>query len=142
MVSTGRSKDHPERTSRQIRVSADRRREIIRRAPARSVRAPAIAACLVAGIVLIVGLPALRNSFVDLDDQTYVANKPVSSGLTIDGLSFAFTSLSPYWHPVTWLSHELDAELSGRHRPGITSPACCCTPSPRVCFASPLRRSA
>jgi protein O-mannosyl-transferase len=73
----------------------------------------AIAACLVAGIVLLIGLPTLGNGFVLLDDPTYVANKPVSSGLTIDGLAFAFTSISPYWHPVTWLSHELDAELFG-----------------------------
>ena len=72
-----------------------------------------IVALLVAGGVFSIGLPALHNSFVDLDDQTYVSNKPVSTGLTIDGLTFALTSLSPYWHPVTWLSHELDAELFG-----------------------------
>jgi Flp pilus assembly protein TadD len=72
-----------------------------------------IAALLVAALVLLAGLPALHNDFVDLDDQTYVVNKPVSSGLTTDGLTFAFTSLSPYWQPVTWLSHELDAELFG-----------------------------
>ncbi len=75
--------------------------------------APAAAACLVAGIVLAIGLPTLNNGFVALDDPTYVVSKPVSSGLTVDGFDFAFTALSPYWHPLTWLSHELDAELFG-----------------------------
>ena len=68
---------------------------------------------LIAAVVVGVCLQAVNNGFVDLDDVTYVAKKPVSDGLTLDGLAFAFTSLSPYWHPLTWLSHELDAELFG-----------------------------
>ena len=97
----------------QDRVPPGRARGTARGVPTGSGRTPTVVPCLVAAIVLVVGLPTLHNGFVELDDETYVANKPVSSGLTIDGLAFALTSISPYWHPVTWLSHELDVELFG-----------------------------
>jgi len=75
----------------------------------------------IALVVLAVGLPAVGNGFVDLDDGPYVSEKPASDGLTLHGFAFAFTSVRPmYWHPIAWLSHEFDAELfgsspSGRH---------------------------
>jgi Flp pilus assembly protein TadD len=69
--------------------------------------------CIVVFVAFAVCLPAIRNSFVDLDDVTYVEKKPISDGLTANGIVFAASSLSPYWHPLTWLSHELDAELFG-----------------------------
>jgi tetratricopeptide (TPR) repeat protein len=61
--------------------------------------------------------------FVNYDDDYYVtANAHVQSGLTADGLRWAFTSLDAFnWHPLTWLSLQLDAQwfgisASGFHR--------------------------
>jgi len=74
---------------------------------------------LIAGLVLLVGLPSIRNAFVDLDDGPYVSEKPASDGLTRQAVVFALTSVSPmYWHPVAWLSNELDTELFGSAPPG------------------------
>ncbi len=69
--------------------------------------------------VLLVTLLATNNNFVDLDDSLYVSDKPVSEGLTGEGVAFAFTSVSRlYWHPLAWLSHELDASLYGANPAG------------------------
>jgi protein O-mannosyl-transferase len=53
--------------------------------------------------------------FVYFDDDTYVfENNHITSGLTRDNLVWAFTSIhSGYWHPLTSISHMLDAELYG-----------------------------
>ena len=57
----------------------------------------------------------LGHSFINFDDTIYISqNKNVQSGLTVSGLSWAFTT--PYasnWHPLTWLSHMLDCQLFG-----------------------------
>ncbi len=70
-------------------------------------------------LTLLLYLPAMRFDFVDLDDPLYVAENPmVARGLTADGLRWAFTALrASNWHPLTWLSHMLDAQLFGL-RPG------------------------
>ncbi len=60
--------------------------------------------------------PVLGNGFVNLDDYRYVVeNGHVRSGLTWEGMRWAFVSLgySSNWHPLTWLSHMLDVELYG-----------------------------
>jgi Flp pilus assembly protein TadD len=56
-----------------------------------------------------------RNDFVDFDDYVYVVLNPrVNGGLSAEGLTWAFTTTrSLNWHPLTWLSHMLDAELFG-----------------------------
>jgi Tfp pilus assembly protein PilF len=53
--------------------------------------------------------------FVDFDDPEYVArNAVVLRGLTAEGLRYAFTTTAMgNWHPLTWLSHMLVAELAG-----------------------------
>ncbi len=53
--------------------------------------------------------------FVNLDDKMYILeNRHVLSGLTIDGVKWAFTSVyASNWHPLTWLSHMLDVDLFG-----------------------------
>lgn len=65
--------------------------------------------------VLAVFLPALRNGFINLDDGVYVTDNPhVSAGLTLDGFRWAFRTFdSGNWHPFTWLSLMLDAQLFG-----------------------------
>jgi tetratricopeptide (TPR) repeat protein len=59
---------------------------------------------------------AAGNGFIDFhDDATYVTDNPhVRAGLTLDGAAWALTSTEALnWHPLTWLSHMLDAELFG-----------------------------
>lgn len=54
--------------------------------------------------------PGLRNGFV-YDDSGYIVNNyPIHNGLTLRGLAWAFsTTYTGNWHPVTWISHMLDA---------------------------------
>jgi protein O-mannosyl-transferase len=54
-------------------------------------------------------------AFLNYDDDVYVtANDGVRAGLSLDGLRWAFTTgHAANWHPLTWLSHQLDVELFG-----------------------------
>ena len=62
----------------------------------------------------------LRHDFIDYDDPEYVYDNPnVTSGLRLDGLTWAFThSHFNNWHPLTWLSHMLDWQLYERKAGG------------------------
>ena len=53
--------------------------------------------------------------FVDFDDFQYVAsNEHVARGLSWDGIGWALsTGYFANWHPLTWLSYMLDAQLFG-----------------------------
>jgi predicted membrane-bound mannosyltransferase len=74
---------------------------------------------LVGVITLLVTLPTIRNAFFDLDDGPYITEKPASDGLTREAVVFAFTAVRPmYWHPIAWLSQELDTELYGSSSAG------------------------
>jgi tetratricopeptide (TPR) repeat protein len=57
--------------------------------------------------------------FVQYDDPEYVTdNYYVKNGLTVEGVIWAFTHAhSANWHPLTWVSHMIDADLFGL-RPG------------------------
>ena len=59
--------------------------------------------------------PALRNGFVNYDDDVYVYGNPqVARGLNAESVPWAFThSHGGNWHPLTWLSHMADCELFG-----------------------------
>jgi tetratricopeptide (TPR) repeat protein len=59
--------------------------------------------------------PALQNGFVNYDDPAYVtSNYHVLHGLSLSNLKWAFTSAAEAnWHPLTWVSHQLDAQLFG-----------------------------
>ncbi len=75
-------------------------------------------ALLATGVALATALAfaaALRNEFVNFDDERYVtANTVVQQGLTAQGLRWACTTFhASNWHPLTWLSHMLDVELFG-----------------------------
>jgi hypothetical protein len=76
--------------------------------------APSGQALLVLASVLLITVRAAGNRFVTLDDGLYLTNVSALGGLTLRGIAFAFTSVSTlYWHPLAWLSHELDATLFG-----------------------------
>lgn len=53
--------------------------------------------------------------FINFDDNQYVYENPfVFSGLSWTTIKWAFTEFhSANWHPLTWLSHQLDATLFG-----------------------------
>ena len=57
----------------------------------------------------------LSCDFVNLDDVAYVSkNRNVLNGLSLSGWIYAWTTHDCFnWHPLTWLSLELDASLWG-----------------------------
>jgi len=57
----------------------------------------------------------LFHEFINWDDPFYISdNSIVSSGLSWPGVGWAFiTSTASNWHPLTWISHMLDASLFG-----------------------------
>jgi Flp pilus assembly protein TadD len=69
---------------------------------------------LVAAVAVVYAQTA-HHGFVALDDPTYIVdNPPVARGLSWPGLLWAFTRFhAGNWHPLTWLSHMLDATLFG-----------------------------
>ena len=76
------------------------------------------AACLLLLLctLLAFGRAANRDfGFVNLDDNRYVYdNGHVTQGLTRESITWAFTSLEfDNWHPLTWLSHQLDRQIFG-----------------------------
>src|SRR5687767_2417226 len=53
--------------------------------------------------------------FINFDDNEYVfKNAQVARGLTMEEIAWAFTQVyAANWHPLTWLSHMVDAQLYG-----------------------------
>jgi tetratricopeptide (TPR) repeat protein len=72
-----------------------------------------VAAAFLAGVALFAFAPALDCGFVNLDDPYYVtSNQNVSPGLSLAGFRWALTATDVgNWHPLTWLSLQLDASL-------------------------------
>jgi tetratricopeptide (TPR) repeat protein len=70
---------------------------------------------LLALAVFAVFSQTLRYEFVNFDDDQYFsANPQVQAGLTWNGILWAFrTEYAANWHPLTWLSLMLDAEIFG-----------------------------
>ena len=62
----------------------------------------------------------LHYEFTNYDDSDYVTrNAQVGRGLTWEGIAWAFTHFhAANWHPLTWLSHMLDAQLFGMNPGG------------------------
>ena len=75
---------------------------------------------IVLSLLLVIAIVALyypvhKHPFINYDDGDYVYENPhVKSGLSWAAVQWAFTtSHAENWHPVTWLSHELDCQLFG-----------------------------
>jgi protein O-mannosyl-transferase len=86
----------------------------------RDVRAAwAICAFLVLAVALVFG-QTVDHDFVNFDDPEYVIENPnVSTGLTPEGIAWAMTArYSNNWHPLAWLSHQLDCQLYDLHPAG------------------------
>jgi protein O-mannosyl-transferase len=71
-------------------------------------------------LVLAIYWQTTRFGFINLDDNLYVyENGAVLSGLNWSSVKWAFTAFfSANWHPLTWLSHMLDAQLFGGNAGG------------------------
>jgi protein O-mannosyl-transferase len=61
-----------------------------------------------------------HHQFTNYDDHRYITqNYRVQQGLTLENFGWAFTSFEvANWHPLTWLSHMLDASVFGRDNAG------------------------
>jgi tetratricopeptide (TPR) repeat protein len=72
-----------------------------------------ITAAALAGVALCAFATALDCGFVNLDDLYYVtANPKVRDGLSVAAFRWALTATDVgNWHPLTWLSLQLDATL-------------------------------
>jgi len=67
---------------------------------------------LLAAVTLTLYWPVQHFEFVNFDDGLYVTgNRHVQGGLSMEGLTWAFTSFhAGNWHPLTWISHMADFE--------------------------------
>src|SRR5512138_2275569 len=73
------------------------------------------AGLLLAVATIAVYWPVGSHPFVAYDDGFYVVDNPqVTGGLSWSAARWAFTTFhEANWHPLTWLSHQLDATLFG-----------------------------
>lgn len=79
-----------------------------------------VVSVVLAVATLVVYLPVRHHGFVAYDDADYVTdNAHVQAGLTWTGVKWAFTTgHASNWHPLTWISHMLDAQLFGKGAAG------------------------
>ena len=77
-------------------------------------RAIAIGLALIA-LTLVVFFQVRHFDFVNWDDPVYLTENPnVQAGLNWSNVVWALTTThTPYWHPLTWLSHMLDVTMFG-----------------------------
>ncbi|TLD69228.1 tetratricopeptide repeat protein [Phragmitibacter flavus] len=76
---------------------------------------------LVACAVFVVFGGSIGHDFINYDDPVMVYENPsVAGGLTSANARWALTSTGDtnLWHPLTWLSHQLDCTLFGVDHPG------------------------
>jgi protein O-mannosyl-transferase len=75
-----------------------------------------ILSCVLLVIAIAIAyIPLFSNSFIDYDDPAYITGNPhVRAGFTLETWKWAWTSIEGgNWHPLTWISHTLDAVLFG-----------------------------
>ncbi len=84
-------------------LGAETRREVL-----------AVCGLLLLAVGLVFG-QTVRHGFVNMDDGEYVSENPhVLRGLSASGVAWVFShSHSANWHPLTGLSHMLDAQIYG-----------------------------
>ena len=70
---------------------------------------------LLAVATLILYWPVQSYDFVNFDDDVYVTdNRQVYGGLSMESLTWSFTTFhAGNWHPLTWISHMVDAVAYG-----------------------------
>jgi Flp pilus assembly protein TadD len=101
----------------EIDVSERMTSENFKPAGKTNVFAQRVVLCLLlAAVTLVVYWPVARYDFVNYDDPDYfTSNAHVQTGLTLPNTVWSFsTRQTANWHPLTWLSLMLDAELFGK----------------------------
>jgi len=79
---------------------------------------PALCAGLFLGTFVLFSRSA-GFGFLNYDDPRYVTQNPhVQAGITWEGVEWAFTGKSDYWHPLTWIAHMADWQLFGPRAAG------------------------
>lgn len=83
----------------------------------RRVKTPALICIFLALATVAVYWPITHHPFILFDDGQYITLNPhVYLGLSAENFRWAFTSSeAANWHPLTWLSHQLDCTLFGQH---------------------------
>jgi hypothetical protein len=78
-------------------------------------RAVILVSLVLVAATIVAYWPVRDNGFVNFDDNDYITdNRGVQAGLSAEGLRWAFTTTAASnWHPLTWLSLQLDYQLSG-----------------------------
>lgn len=82
---------------------------------ARTIRLIAVSAALIAAVAAVYARTLGHDFISAYDDGEYILQNPrVSGGLTLANVIWAFTSVhSANWHPLTWISHQIDCSLWG-----------------------------
>jgi tetratricopeptide (TPR) repeat protein len=75
----------------------------------------AVPALLLVALTAAAYAPVWRAQFVNYDDYHYVIeNVHVATGLTPENVAWAVTAFAAgNWHPLTWISHQIDCQLYG-----------------------------
>jgi protein O-mannosyl-transferase len=69
---------------------------------------------------LLVYFRTIWYAFVFYDDDAFVYDNPVvKAGLKASGVAWAFDAHFANWHPLTWISYLVDAQLFGMHAGGF-----------------------
>src|SRR5947208_2238717 len=81
----------------------------------RRYRREIVAGLLLVALTLAAFGRVCGHDFVNYDDPDYVTENPqVLAGLTRQSIAWAFTTThAANWHPLTWLSLQLDHQLYG-----------------------------
>jgi protein O-mannosyl-transferase len=80
----------------------------------RAAASSAAATALLIALTLTAFSPACDADFFNIDDNFVYDNINVQNGLTKDSVLWALSSTEYWnWHPLTWLSYQLDTELFG-----------------------------
>jgi len=83
---------------------------------ATTIRRPDLLILLALGAITFgIYAQVIGHQFITLDDPTYIRENPmVNRGVTLDGLTWAFTTFyTANWHPLTWIAHMIDSQLFG-----------------------------
>src|ERR1700724_1026278 len=81
----------------------------------------ALIAAFLAAVTLVVFARVCKNEFVNWDDGVYVTeNAQVQAGLSFRSIAWAWrATVTGNWHPLTWMSLQLDWELFGLNTGGF-----------------------
>jgi Flp pilus assembly protein TadD len=78
-------------------------------------RAVLVVCLILVALTVFVYWPVVDYPFINYDDPVYVSQNPhVAAGLSLKNVAWALrANEGANWHPVTWLSHLLDAQCFG-----------------------------